>query len=80
MLHVLIQRYGQKVGLPEDKRHFHVLKHSIASHMLAATDEVRFVQDWLRLSNIQNTILYAYLTSPSREEKARKAFLKLPRF
>jgi type 1 fimbriae regulatory protein FimB len=80
MLHVLMRQYGQKAGLPQDKRHFHVLKHSIATHLLAATDDVRFVQDWLGHSNIQNTILYTYLTSRSREEKARKAFLKLPRF
>ncbi len=35
MLDVLIKGYGEKVKLPEDKRHFHVLKHSIATHLLA---------------------------------------------
>ena len=80
MPHVLMQRYGHKAGLPEDKRHFHVLKHSIATHLLATTDDARFVQNWPGHSNVQNTILYNYLTSRSREEEARKVFLKLSRF
>jgi integrase len=71
-------RLSPKAALPEDKRHFHVLKHSIATHLLAATSDVRFVQDWLGHSNIQNMILYTYLTSRPCEEKARKAFLKCP--
>jgi type 1 fimbriae regulatory protein FimB len=76
----LMKRYAQQANLPHDKRHFHTLKHSIATHLLAATDDVRFVQDWVGHANIQNTILYTHLTSKTREEKARKAFLKLPRF
>ena len=36
-------------------------------------------QDWLGHSNIQNTVVYTYLTSRSREEKARAIFLKLPK-
>jgi hypothetical protein len=38
--------------------------------------DVRVVQDWLGHSNIQNTIVYIYLTSQSREEKARKFFFE----
>ena len=41
--------------------------------------ELRFVQDWLGHSNIQNTVIYTALVSTSREEKARQYFLKLPR-
>jgi site-specific recombinase XerD len=40
---------------------------------------LRFVQDWLGHSNIQNTVIYAVLVSTSREAKARQYFLKLPR-
>jgi site-specific recombinase XerD len=38
------------------------------------------VQDWLGHANIQNTVIYSHLVSSSRTEKARKHFLKLPRF
>jgi len=33
-LDVQIKSYGRKAKLPEDKCHFHVLKHSIATHLL----------------------------------------------
>lgn len=80
MLDVLIKNYGAKVKLPEDKCHFHVLKHSIATHLLDAGADLRFVQDWLGHANIQNTIIYASLVSITRERKAREHFLKLPKF
>ena len=76
----LIKRYGEEAGLPADKQHFHTLKHSIATHLLDASADLRFVQDWPGHSNIQNTLVYTYLTSTNREETARKVFLKLPRY
>jgi integrase len=80
MLHYLMKDYAEKSGLPTDKRHFHVLKHTIATHLLEASDDIRFVQDWLGHSNIQNTVIYAQLVSSSRASKARKHFIKLPKF
>lgn len=79
MLHRLMRTYGSIANLPKDKQHFHVLKHSIATHLLDAGADVRFVQDWLGHANIQNTVIYTYLTSTTREEKARKLFMKMPR-
>jgi site-specific recombinase XerD len=76
----LIKEYGKKAKVPEDKQFFHVLKHSIATHLLDAGAELRFVQDWLGHSNIQNTVIYTYLSSSTREQKARAAFMKLPHF
>jgi type 1 fimbriae regulatory protein FimB len=80
MLHVLMRKYGALAEIPSDKQHFHVLKHSIATHLLDASDDIRFVQDWLGHSNIQNTVIYTQLVSSSRETKARKHFMKLPKF
>jgi type 1 fimbriae regulatory protein FimB len=76
----LIKGYGNKAKLPAEKQHFHVLKHSIATHLLDAGADLRFVQDWLGHANIQNTVIYTYLTSTTRNEKARKFFLKMSRF
>jgi integrase len=79
MLDVLMKSYGEEAAIPKDKRHFHVLKHSIATQLLDAGAELRFLQDWLGHSNIQNTVIYTALVSTSREAKARQYFLKLPR-
>jgi integrase len=67
----LMKRYGEQAGLPQDKRHFHCLKHSIATHMLSAGGDLVFVQ---------NTRIYTFLTSPARDERARALFVRLPRF
>ncbi len=75
-----MKEYGAKAGLPAAKRHFHVLKHTICTHLLDASDNLRFVQDWAGHANIENTVVYAQLAGGSREAKAREAFRKLPRF
>ena len=74
MLDVLIKEYGKRAGIPEGKRHFHVLKHSIATHLLDAGADLRFVQDWIGHASIRNTVIYAQLTSRRRDEEARKVF------
>jgi site-specific recombinase XerD len=74
MLDVLIKEYGKCAGIPESKRHFHVLKHSIATHLLDAGADLRFVQDWIGHASIRNTVIYAQLTSRRRDEEARKVF------
>ncbi len=79
-LHTLMRKYGSLAKLPLEKQHFHVLKHTIATHLLEAGDDVRFLQDWLGHTNIQNTVIYTHLVSRSRIEKARKHFSKLPHF
>jgi type 1 fimbriae regulatory protein FimB/type 1 fimbriae regulatory protein FimE len=80
-LDVLMKNYGQKAKLPEDKCHFHVLKHPTATHLLdTGGGDIRFVQDWLEHANIQNTVIYASLVSTTRERKAREHFFKLPKF
>ena len=76
----LMKRYGERAKLPGDKRHFHCLKHSIATHLLEVGADLRFVQDWLGHRNIQNTLVYTFLTSTVRDEKARTLFLKLPHY
>lgn len=73
-LHHLIDTYGQKANIPQSKRHFHVLRHSIATHLLSAGADIRFVQDWLGHKNIQSTVIYAQITNPTRDQQATKLF------
>jgi len=61
--------YGVKADLPAEKRHFHVLKHSIAVHLLDAGADLRFVQDWLGHVDIGNTVIYT--TSPARRTTSK---------
>jgi site-specific recombinase XerD len=64
LLHHLMQTYGQQAGIPEEKRKFHCLKHSIATHLLDAGPDLAFVKEWLEHANIQNTTISARLTLP----------------
>jgi site-specific recombinase XerD len=74
MLHHLMQTYGEFAGLPPEKRKFHCLKHSIATHLLDAGADLAFVKDWLGHANIQNTTIYAWLTTATLDSTARKVF------
>jgi site-specific recombinase XerD len=73
-LHHLMQTYGAVAGLPVEKRKFHCLKHSIATHLLDAGADLAFVKDWLGHANIQNTTIYARLTTATLDSTARKVF------
>lgn len=66
-----MQGYGEAAGIPPEKRHFLVLKHSIVTHLLNAGADVSFLKDWPGHSTIQNTMVYARLPSRTGDEQAR---------
>jgi integrase len=70
MLDVLMKQYGQAAKLPRALCHFHVLKHSCATHLLSKGFHVEQVQDWIGHANIQNTMIYAHITNARRDEMA----------
>ena len=51
MLHHLMQTYGEVAGLLGEKRKFHWLNYSIATHLLDAGAELAFVKDGLGQAN-----------------------------
>jgi len=73
-LHKLMKQYSERAAIPAEKRHFHVWKHSIATHLFDAGADLAFVQSRLGHANIQNTLIYAQLTSTTRDEQARRLF------
>jgi len=66
--------------IPKEKRHFQALKRSIATHLLEAGADLRFVQDWLGHADIESTVVYAAIVNPAREQKARALFMAPPGF
>ena len=63
--------HGPLAGMPEDKHHVHVLKHSITTPLSDAGADLQFVQDWVGHASIENTLIDAQFTSCRRDEEAR---------
>ena len=70
----LIRAYGVEGGIPADKRHFHVLKHSIACHLREAGIDVLDIKDWLGHRAINSTLQYLHVISPHRDELGQRVF------
>ncbi len=65
----LYRFYAGLAGLPQEKRHVHCLRHSIATHLLDAGQPMELVADLLGHKNLQSTQVYAKIT-PRRREAA----------
>ena len=69
----LFNSYAKKARLPEDKRHPHVLRHSIAVHMAEDGVPVEYVKEHLRHRKIDNTMIYFQITNKRRHQMQQKA-------
>ncbi|MBV8546605.1 MAG: tyrosine-type recombinase/integrase [Acidobacteria bacterium] len=74
-IYQLFQRYAEAAELPVDRRHPHVLRHSIAVHLMNAGWDVADVQDWLGHRDIASTMVYAAITNKRREARYEEALL-----
>lgn len=70
----MFRKHATTAGLPQSKRNFKILKHSIGTHLLDARSDITFVQWWLGHVNIQNTKVYADLSNPTAHQEARRVF------
>ena len=68
-VHQLMVEYATKAKLPKDKRHFHVLRHSIAVHMLDSGADIADVRRHLGHRSVAVTYIYAKYT------RRRQAYL-----
>lgn len=62
-IYQLFRAYAEAAGLPPDRRHPHVLRHSIAVHLMNAGWDAADVQDWLGHREIASTMVYAAVTN-----------------
>ena len=53
----------RSIGLPEEKRHPHILKHSLGTHLANGGLPVQVIQNRLGHRNIQNTMVYLTISS-----------------
>jgi integrase/recombinase XerD len=65
----LFRQYAEAAGIPPERQHPHVLRHSIATHLLDAGWDIADVQDWLGHADITSTLVYAKVTNKRREAK-----------
>lgn len=59
----LFKGHAQAVGIPAEKQHPHVLKHSLGTHLANAGMPVQVIQARLGHRNIQNTMVYLQVSS-----------------
>jgi len=71
----LFRKYADAAGLPADRRHPHILRHSIPVHLMNAGWDAADVQDWLGHRDISSTMIYAAVTNKRREAKYEEALL-----
>ena len=68
MLEVLFHDYAQKAKLPKDRRHPHVLKHSIVVHMLDAGHSQEEAKYQVGHKRISSTDVYAAVSGRKRKQ------------
>ena len=59
----IVQSAGKKAGLPTEKCHPHILKHSVGTHLANAGMPVQVIQARLGHRNVQNTMVYLQVSS-----------------
>jgi type 1 fimbriae regulatory protein FimB len=74
--HALFQILAEEAGIPEDKRHPHVLKHSIASHLIGENVNLAIVQQKLGHRSISSTMIYVGVSGEQVAEACDGALLR----
>jgi site-specific recombinase XerD len=73
----VFQTIAQIAGLPVDKRHPHVLKHSLASHLVAGNVNLALVRQALGHRSINSTMQYVGTSDGQAAEVAQAALMRL---
>ncbi|MCC8027693.1 MAG: site-specific integrase [Clostridium sp.] len=66
-LDLIFKQYCTGTHIPQDKRHFHTLKHTRAMELIEYRLELRDVQWWLGHANLSNTMIYLNFTTAAQD-------------
>jgi site-specific recombinase XerD len=73
----LFQTVAETAGLPIEKRHPHVLKHSLASHLVAGNVNLALIRQALGHRSITSTMQYIGTSDGQAAEAAQAALMRL---
>jgi integrase len=73
----VFQTIAVTVGLPLEKRHPHVLKHSLASHLVAGNVNLALIRQALGHRSINSTMQYVGTSDGQAAEAAQAAMMRL---
>jgi integrase/recombinase XerD len=68
---------AEAAGLPSEKRHPHVLKHSLASHLVAGNVNLALIRQALGHRSITSTMQYVGISDGQAAEAAQAALMRL---
>ena len=68
---------AESAGLPSEKRHPHVLKHSLASHLVAGNVNLALIRQALGHRSITSTMQYVGTSDGQAAEAAQAALMRL---
>ncbi len=68
MLDYLMKNYCRHTSIPQNKHHFHTLRHTRAIEILDASGSIYDTQFWLGHTNIRNTQIYLQYTTRQQEK------------
>jgi integrase len=73
----IFKAVASAAGLSSEKQHPHVLKHSLASHLVAASTNLAFVQRQLGHKSINSTLRYVTTTDQQASQATTAALLRI---
>ena len=73
----LFQTIAVEAGIPTEKRHPHVLKHSLASHLVSANVNLALVKQQLGHKSIGSTIRYIATSDRQASKATTGALMKI---
>jgi len=73
----IFKKYALEAGLPKEKAHPHILKHSICNHLIRAGVDLAYVQGRVGHASISSTMKYVSLSDAEIGEKTHNALMSI---